>query len=113
MLYEVITDSGALPLKADVTKMNDGDVIVINTKKGEITNAKGEVISKLTLAPNTLADEFRAGGRIPLIIGRAVTEKARKALGLGATDIFTLPDNPKPKGKQGYSLAQKMSYNFV
>jgi aconitate hydratase 2/2-methylisocitrate dehydratase len=108
IFFNTAQDSGALPLKADVTKMNDGDVITINTKKGEITNEKGEVVSTFKIAPNTLADEFRAGGRIPLIIGRAVTDKARAVLGLGATDIFTLPVNPQPKAGQGYSLAQKM-----
>jgi len=108
IFFNTAQDSGALPLKADVTKMNDGDVITINTKKGEIANAAGEVISTFKLNPNTLADEFRAGGRIPLIIGRAITEKARKALGLGDTDVFTKPVNPEPKPGQGYSLAQKM-----
>jgi aconitate hydratase 2/2-methylisocitrate dehydratase len=108
IFFNTAQDSGALPLKADVTKMNDGDVITINTKKGEISNEKGEVISTFKISPNTLADEFRAGGRIPLIIGRAVTDKARKALGLGATDVFTLPVNPAAKADQGYSLAQKM-----
>lgn len=108
IFFNTAQDSGALPLKADVTKMNDGDVITINTAKGEISNEKGEVISTFKISPNTLADEFRAGGRIPLIIGRAVTEKARKALGLGDTDVFTKPVNPEPKAGQGYSLAQKM-----
>jgi len=108
IFFNTAQDSGALPLKADVTKMNDGDVITINTKKGEILSEKGEVISTFKISPNTLADEFRAGGRIPLIIGRAVTDKARAALGLGATDVFTLPVNPTPKADQGYSLAQKM-----
>jgi len=108
IFFNTAQDSGALPIKADVTKMNDGDVITINTVKGEISNASGEVISTFKLAPNTIADEFRAGGRIPLIIGRAVTENARKALGMGDTDVFTLPVNPTPKADQGYSLAQKM-----
>ncbi len=108
IFFNTAQDSGALPIKADVTKMNDGDVITINTVKGEISNEKGEVISTFKLAPNTIADEYRAGGRIPLIIGRAVTVKARKALGLGDTDVFTLPVNPQPKADQGYSLAQKM-----
>ncbi|MCM2357732.1 MAG: bifunctional aconitate hydratase 2/2-methylisocitrate dehydratase [Geobacteraceae bacterium] len=108
IFFNTAQDSGALPIKADVTRMNDGDVITINTRKGEITNEAGEVISTFKLAPNTIADEFRAGGRIPLIIGRAVTDKARAALGLGATDVFTLPVNPEPKANQGYSLAQKM-----
>jgi aconitate hydratase 2 / 2-methylisocitrate dehydratase len=108
IFFNTAQDSGALPIKADVGKMNDGDVITINTKKGEITNEKGEVISTFKLNPNTIADEFRAGGRIPLIIGRAVTVNARKALGLGDTDVFTLPVNPAPKAGQGFSLAQKM-----
>ncbi len=108
IFFNTAQDSGALPLKADVSRMNDGDVITINTAKGEIANEKGEVISTFTINPNTLADEFRAGGRIPLIIGRAVTVNARKALGLGETEVFTLPINPAPKSGQGYSLAQKM-----
>ncbi|MBI1922507.1 MAG: bifunctional aconitate hydratase 2/2-methylisocitrate dehydratase [Geobacter sp.] len=108
IFFNTAQDSGALPIKADVTNVNDGDIITINTKKGEITNEKGEIVSTFKLNPNTIADEFRAGGRIPLIIGRAVTEKARKALGLGDTDVFTLPVNPTPKANQGYSLAQKM-----
>jgi aconitate hydratase 2/2-methylisocitrate dehydratase len=108
IFFNTAQDSGALPLKADVTKMNDGDVITINTVKGEISNATGEVISTFKINPNTLADEFRAGGRIPLIIGRAVTDNARKALGMAPTDVFTLPVNPVPKADQGYSLAQKM-----
>ena len=109
IFFNTAQDSGALPLKADVTGMKTGDVIVIDTKKGQITDEKGKkVLSTFTIAPNTLADEFRAGGRIPLIIGRAVTDKARKALGMKPSDVFTLPENPKPKAKQGYSLAQKM-----
>ncbi|KAF0216848.1 MAG: aconitate hydratase 2 / 2-methylisocitrate [Geobacteraceae bacterium] len=109
IFFNTAQDSGALPLKADVTGMKTGDVIVVDTKKGQITDEKGaKVLSKFSIAPNTLADEFRAGGRIPLIIGRALTEKARKALGMGPATIFTLPDNPKPKAKQAFSLAQKM-----
>ncbi|TRO79517.1 bifunctional aconitate hydratase 2/2-methylisocitrate dehydratase [Trichloromonas acetexigens] len=108
IFFNTAQDSGALPLKMDVTAMNTGDVIIINTKKGEVTNEAGKVITTFEIAPNTVPDEFRAGGRIPLIIGRALTEKARAALGMGATDIFTLPVNPVPKAGQGYSLAQKM-----
>ncbi|MBC7962840.1 MAG: aconitate hydratase B, partial [Steroidobacteraceae bacterium] len=108
IFFNTAQDSGALPIKADVTRMNDGDVITINCVKGEISNEKGEVISTFKLSPNTIADEYRAGGRIPLIIGRAVTINARKALGLPDTDAFTLPVNPVSKAGQGYSLAQKM-----
>jgi aconitate hydratase 2/2-methylisocitrate dehydratase len=109
IFFNTAQDSGALPLKADVTGMKTGDVIVIDTMKGEITDEKGKkVLSKFTIAPNTLANEYRAGGRIPLIIGRAVTDRARKTLGLKPSTVFTLPDNPKPKAGQCYSLAQKM-----
>jgi len=108
IFFNTAQDSGALPLKMDVAKFNTGDVIIINTKKGEVTNEAGSVLTTFEIKPNTVADEFRAGGRIPLIIGRALTDKARAALGLPATDLFTLPVNPTAKAGQGYSLAQKM-----
>ncbi|AMV71751.1 bifunctional aconitate hydratase 2/2-methylisocitrate dehydratase [Desulfuromonas carbonis] len=108
IFFNTAQDSGALPLKMDVTKFNTGDVIVINTKKGEVTNEAGDILTTFEIKPNTVPDEFRAGGRIPLIIGRALTDKARTALGMGATDLFTLPINPTPKPGQGYTLAQKM-----
>jgi aconitate hydratase 2/2-methylisocitrate dehydratase len=108
IFFNTAQDSGALPLKMDVTSFNTGDVIVINTSKGEVTDESGKVLTTFGISPNTVPDEFRAGGRIPLIIGRALTDKARAALGLPATNIFTLPVNPVPKAGQGYSLAQKM-----
>ena len=108
IFFNTAQDSGALPIKVDVTKLKTGDVVVVDTKKGEIRTQAGEVLSTFKLSPNTLADEYRAGGRIPLFIGRALTERARKALGLPPTDLFTLPVNPTPKAGQGYSLAQKM-----
>lgn len=108
IFFNTAQDSGALPLKADVTEMKTGDTIVIDTKKCVITDVSGKVLSKFTLSPNTLADEFRAGGRIPLIIGKALTAKARKALGLKPSTVFTQPDNPVPKKDQAYSQAQKI-----
>src|SRR5512146_1311519 len=108
IFFNTAQDSGALPIKADVTGMKTGDVIVIDTKNGVITDESGKELSKFALSPNTLADEFRAGGRIPLIIGRALTAKARKALGMKPSTVFTLPDNPVPKKDQAYSLAQKI-----
>jgi aconitate hydratase 2/2-methylisocitrate dehydratase len=108
IFFNTAQDSGALPLKMDVSAFNTGDVIVINTAKSEVTDESGKILTSFGISPNTVPDEFRAGGRIPLIIGRALTDKARAALGLPATDIFTLPVNPVPKTGQGYSLAQKM-----
>jgi aconitate hydratase 2/2-methylisocitrate dehydratase len=108
IFFNTAQDSGALPLRMDVAKMNMGDVITINTVKGEVTNEAGEVISTFEIKPDTVSDEFRAGGRIPLIIGCAVTTAARAALDLGETDVFTEAVNPVPKADQGYTQAQKM-----
>jgi aconitate hydratase 2/2-methylisocitrate dehydratase len=108
IFFNTAQDSGALPLRMDVTKMNMGDIITINTVKGEVTNESGEVVSTFEIKPNTVPDEYRAGGRVPLIIGRAVTSAARKALDLPELDIFAQPENPTAKAGQGYSLAQKM-----
>ena len=108
IFFNTAQDSGALPLRMDVAKMNMGDVITINTAKGEVTNAGGEVISTFEIKPDTVPDEYRAGGRIPLIIGCSVTTQAREALGMGETDIFAKAVNPAPKADQGYTQAQKM-----
>jgi aconitate hydratase 2/2-methylisocitrate dehydratase len=108
IFFNTAQDSGALPLKMDVTNLNMGDVITINTAKGEVTNEAGEVVSTFEIKPDTVPDEYRAGGRIPLIIGCAVTKEAREALGLGETDIFAKTVNPAPKPGQGYTQAQKM-----
>jgi len=108
IFFNTTQDSGGLPIMCDVSKLNTGDVITIDTKKGEIRNDKGEVITTFEIKPPTLRDEFRAGGRLNLIIGRALTDKARKFLKLSETDIFIKPDNPKPKPNQGYTLAQKI-----
>jgi aconitate hydratase 2/2-methylisocitrate dehydratase len=108
IFFNTAQDSGALPIKTDVTKLNTGDVVIIDTVTGEIRNEAGQILSTFKISPNTLPDEFQAGGRIPLIIGRALTDKARAALGLKPSDIFTLPVNPKLKPGQGYTLAQKI-----
>ncbi|MBK8595308.1 MAG: bifunctional aconitate hydratase 2/2-methylisocitrate dehydratase [Holophagales bacterium] len=108
IFFNTAQDSGALPIKTDVTKLKTGDVVVIDTVKGEVRSESGEVISTFRLSPETLPDEYRAGGRIPLIIGRALTDRARAALGLPASDVFVRAKNPEPKADQGYTLAQKM-----
>ena len=108
IFFNTAQDSGALPIRTDVSRLKTGDVVVVATRKGEVRSEKGEVLSTFKLEPVTIADEYRAGGRIPLIVGRARTDRARKSLGLPVTDLFALPQNPQPKPGQGYSLGQKM-----
>ncbi|MFM6779239.1 MAG: aconitate hydratase B, partial [Dolichospermum sp.] len=106
IFFNTAEDAGALPIQCDVTQMETGDVITIYPYKGEITKA-GEVIATFTLKPDTILDEVRAGGRIPLLIGRTLTDKTRQALGLAPSDLFIRPQQPQDTGK-GYTLAQKM-----
>ncbi len=107
IFFNTAEDAGALPIQCDVTKMETGMVITIHPYKGEITNESGEIISTFQLKPHTILDEVRAGGRIPLLIGRTLTDKTRIALGLEPSTIFTRPQQPADTGK-GYTLAQKM-----
>ena len=107
IFFNTAEDSGALPIQCDVSRLQMGDVITIKPYDGKILNAAGEVVSNFDLAPLTLPDEVRAGGRISLIIGRGLTSKARQALGLGSSTSFIKSMLPKDTGK-GYTLAQKM-----
>jgi aconitate hydratase 2/2-methylisocitrate dehydratase len=106
IFFATAEDSGALPLELDVSQMETGDVVEIYPYKGE-AHKNGECIATFKLNPNTITDEVRAGGRIPLIIGRGLTSKARAVLGRATTDIFLTADQPADSGK-GYTLAQKM-----
>jgi len=106
IFFNTAEDSGCLPILAPVESLETGDEIVVKPFEGVIEK-NGEVVSNFTLTPNTLPDEMRAGGRIPLIIGKGLTAKAREALGLGASDIFAIAEQPNDSGK-GYTLAQKM-----
>ena len=106
IFYNTMEDSGALPIELDVQAMHMGDVIDIYPYEGVVKNAAGDVISTFELSP-VLFDEVRAGGRIPLIIGRGLTGRAREALGLEATDLFATPIDPTASTK-GFTLAQKM-----
>lgn len=108
IFFNTVEDSGGLPIMCNVTKMKTGDELSIFTKKGEIKNKSGEIVSTFELKPNTLADEYRAGGRIPLIIGRSLTAKVRQNLGLPESEVFEKPDQPVHKKNQEYTLAQKM-----
>lgn len=108
IFFNTMEDSGALPIELDVQAMSMGDVIDIFPYEGVVKRSgTDEVISTFTLSSNVLLDEVRAGGRIPLIIGRGLTGRARKALGLEESEIFKKPIDMVDTGK-GYTLAQKM-----
>ncbi|MGO1002985.1 bifunctional aconitate hydratase 2/2-methylisocitrate dehydratase [Lysobacter sp. CA196] len=106
IFYNTMEDAGALPIELDVSQMNMGDVVELRPYDGKAIK-DGQVIAEFALKSDVLLDEVRAGGRIPLIVGRGLTAKAREALGLPASTLFRLPQNPADTGK-GYSLAQKM-----
>ncbi|MFL9610490.1 bifunctional aconitate hydratase 2/2-methylisocitrate dehydratase [Methylobacillus sp. Pita2] len=107
IFFNTAEDSGALPIQCDVSAMSTGDVIVVRPYDGKVLNAAGEEIASFDLAPLTMPDEVRAGGRIPLIVGRGLTNNARQLLGLPPSDLFIQPVAPEDTGK-GYTLAQKM-----
>ncbi|MBP6395175.1 MAG: bifunctional aconitate hydratase 2/2-methylisocitrate dehydratase [Giesbergeria sp.] len=106
IFYNTMEDAGALPIELDVSQMNMGDTIELRPYEGKALK-DGQVIAEFTVKSDVLFDEVRAGGRIPLIIGRGLTAKAREALGLPASTLFRLPQVPKSHGK-GFTLAQKM-----
>lgn len=110
IFFNTMEDSGALPIELDVQEMNMGDVINVYPHEGKVTREDGSVLTDFELKTNVILDEVRAGGRIPLIIGRGLTSKARQSLGRGEAvdDIFTMPAPPSGKKPEGYTLAQKM-----
>jgi len=108
IFFNTLEDSGAFPVECDVSKLNMGQEIIFEPFNGKIIDANnGEVLSKFKLKTPVLLDEVRANGRIPLIIGRQLTDKTREALDLEPTDIFTRPDAQDASDK-GFTLAQKM-----
>ncbi|CAN1541981.1 AcnB Aconitase B [Burkholderiaceae bacterium] len=106
IFYNTMEDAGALPIELDVSQMNMGDVVELRPYEGKAFK-DGKEIASFTVKSDVLFDEVRAGGRIPLIIGRGLTAKAREALGLPPSTLFRLPAVPKGHGK-GFTLAQKM-----
>jgi aconitate hydratase 2 / 2-methylisocitrate dehydratase len=108
IFFNTMEDSGALPFECDVTLMNMGDVIDIYPYAGKVTrHGSAQTIAEFALKTDVLLDEVQAGGRIPLIIGRGLTERARRSLGLPPSPEFRRPDTARDSGK-GYTLAQKM-----
>ncbi|MFT7472962.1 MAG: aconitate hydratase 2/2-methylisocitrate dehydratase, partial [Kiritimatiellia bacterium] len=108
IFYNTMEDAGALPIETVVDNMNTGDIIDINVYTGRITNHEsGELISEFELKTEVLLDEVRAGGRIPLIIGRGLTQRAREELNLEPSSVFRIPITAAESDK-GFTLAQKM-----
>ena len=112
IFFNTAEDSGALPIECDVSTLNTGDVITIRPFAGTIERAAGEpnageIVARFALKPSTITDEVRAGGRIPLLIGRSLTDKVRARLGLPPPTLFIRPAAPADTGK-GFTLAQKM-----
>ena len=110
IFFNTMEDAGALPIELDCGQMDMGDEIElrVDAATAKVTALKnGTVIAESQLKTAVIMDEVRAGGRIPLIIGRGLTTKAREFLGLPQSTLFRLPQNPADDGK-GYSLAQKM-----
>jgi aconitate hydratase 2/2-methylisocitrate dehydratase len=108
IFFNTMEDSGALPIEMDVDRMEMGDVIDVYPYEGKVCrHDTDEVLTTFELKTQVLLDEVRAGGRIPLIIGRGLTTNARESLGLAPSEVFRLPEQPRDTGK-GYTLAQKM-----
>jgi aconitate hydratase 2/2-methylisocitrate dehydratase len=108
IFFNTAEDSGAYPIECDVSQMNNGDVIILKAHEKVIYNEKGQVISTFDHNPLTILDEVRAGGRIPLIIGRGLSDRSAKALNVNKSKVFLSHVTETINKKQGYTLAQKM-----
>lgn len=111
IFFNTVEDSGGLPIQADVSKLETTKIIEVRPHEGKILDENGDLITEYDITPPTILDEYRAGGRVPLIIGKMLTGKARQALSMSSVDdsgIFAMPIFTKPEAGQGYTLAQKM-----
>ena len=108
IFFNTAEDSGAYPIECDVSQMNNGDVITLKAHEKVICNDKGQVISTFAHNPLTILDEVRAGGRIPLIIGRGLSDRSAKALDVNKSKVFLSHVTETINKKQGFTLAQKM-----
>lgn len=108
IFFNTMEDAGALPIEVDVNPLNMGDIIDIYPYKGEVRRHQtDEVLATFELKTDVVIDEVRAGGRIPLIIGRGLTTKARESLGLPHSDVFRQAKDVV-QSSRGFSLAQKI-----
>ncbi len=108
IFFNTAEDSGALPIECDVSKLKTGDVVEINLKEKNIIDKNGNELVNFNFNPATILDEFRAGGRIPLIIGKGLTEKARQSLKLKPSNKFINIISQDTPDKKGFTLAQKI-----
>ena len=107
IFFNTAEDSGVLPIEVPVDDLAMGDVIVIKPYEGRIEREDGSLVANFQLKTAVLLDEVRAGGRIPLIIGRSLTDRARESLGLEPSDVFRRPVDQADSGR-GFTLAQKI-----
>ncbi len=111
IFFNTAEDSGALPIQCDVSGLDTGTIIEVRPKEGKILDENGKTLSEYKIQPSTILDEYQAGGRVNLIIGKMLTEKARTLLGKSSMEDFKTFANAhvtEPKEGQGYTLAQKM-----
>lgn len=108
IFFNTTQDSGGLPIMCPVDNLHTGDEITLDFAAGRITDNRNTSLAEFQLKPHTLQDEYRAGGRLSLIIGKDLTARAREALGLAPTDLFIPADNPEPAPDQSYTLGQKI-----
>ena len=108
IFFNTLEDSGAFPIEMDVSQMIMGQEIILEPFNGKVVDANtNEILSEFTLKTDVILDEVRANGRIPLIIGRQLTDKSREALDLGTSDVFRRP-SAEDESSKGFTLAQKM-----
>lgn len=107
IFFNTLEDAGALPIECDVSDLDTGDIIRIYPYKGIITDTSDKELLSFELKSEVLLDEVQAGGRIPLIIGRGLTDRAREALNLDTSGLFRRPKSAKDSDR-GYTLAQKI-----
>ncbi len=108
IFFNTVEDSGGLPIMCDVTHLSTGEPVTLDLENQLITSSSGKTLAQFALQPASLQDEYRAGGRLFLIIGRTLTARARQELGLPEADFFIPIDNPKPQSGHGFSLGQKI-----
>lgn len=107
IFYATARDAGVLAIEADVAGIKTGDRLTLDLALWTLRDAAGQTVA-LKPAPLTLLDEYRAGGRLNLIIGRKLTRWACEVLGTPFPALFQEVVNPQPPANQAYTLAQKM-----